>query len=104
MRDSFEPATFNFWRWLVAVLALAPFALPGLWAKRAAIRRSAGLLLLLAFLGVALFQSLVYLGLKTTTAVNAVLLNSSAPLFMLLCSWVLERERATVRQIGGILV
>ena len=104
LRDAFDPVAFNFWRWLVAVLALAPFALPGLWAKRAAIRRSAGLLLLLALLGVALFQSMVYQGLRTTTTVNAVLLNSSAPLFMLICSWVIEREHATRRQIAGMLV
>src|SRR5439155_1721415 len=50
------------------------------------------------------FQTLVYLGLKTTTAINAVLLNSSAPLFMLLCSWMLERETATRRQLAGMLV
>jgi len=104
MRDDFGPVALNFLRWLVAVLALAPFALPGLWAKRAAIRRSAGLLLLLALLGVALFQSMVYQGLRTTTTVNAVLLNSSAPLFMLICSWVIEREHATRRQIAGMLV
>jgi len=104
LRDAFDPVAFNFWRWLVAVLALAPFALPGLWAKRAAIRRSAELLLLLALLGVALFQSMVYQGLRTTTTVNAVLLNSSAPLFMLICSWVIEREHATRRQIAGMLV
>jgi drug/metabolite transporter (DMT)-like permease len=88
----------------VAVLVLAPFALAGLAAKRDVIRRSAGLLLLLAFTGVALFQSLVYLGLRTTTTVNAVLLNSSAPLFMLICSWALEREHATRRQVAGMLV
>ena len=104
LRDEFDPVALNFWRWTIAALVLAPFALPGLRAKRAAIRRSAGLLLLLAFLGVALFQSLVYLGLKTTTTVNAVLLNSSAPLFMLLCSWAIERERATRRQVAGMLV
>lgn len=104
VRDTFEPVALNFWRWLLAALILAPFALPGLAAKRGVIRRSAGLLLLLAFTGVALFQSLVYLGLRTTTTVNAVLLNSSAPLFMLLCSWALERERATRRQVAGMLV
>jgi len=104
LRDAFEPAALNFWRWLIAALVLAPFALPGLGAKRAAIRRSAGLLALLALTGVALFQSLVYLGLKTATTVNAVLLNSSAPLFMLLCSWAIERERATRRQIAGMLI
>jgi drug/metabolite transporter (DMT)-like permease len=51
-----------------------------------------------------LFQSLVYLGLRSTTAVNALLINSSLPLFMLLCSWLIERERASPRQIAGMLV
>ena len=104
LRDAIEPVTLNFWRWLIAALILAPFALPAMAANRGAIRRSAGLLLLLALTGVGLFQTLVYVGLRTTTTVNAVLLNSSAPLFMLLCSWAIERERATNRQIAGMLI
>lgn len=104
LRDAFDPVALNFWRWLVAALILAPFALPGLSAQRRAIRSSAGLIGLLALTGVALFHSLVYLGLRTTTTVNAVLLNSSAPLFMLLCSWSIERERASRRQIAGMLI
>jgi drug/metabolite transporter (DMT)-like permease len=104
MRDAFDPVTLNFWRWVVAVIALAPFAYPMLAGKWAIMRRSAGILLLLAFLGVALFQCMVYLGLRTTTAVNAVLLNSSLPLFVLLCSWFLEREKATPKQVAGMLI
>ena len=104
LRDSFDPVTLNFWRWTVAVVALAPFALRGLGAQLPVIRRHAGYLALLAFIGVALFQSLVYLGLRSTTAVNAVLINCSAPLFILLCAWVIERERATLRELAGILV
>ncbi len=96
--------TLNFWRWVIAVLVLAPFALPGLLAQGAVIRRHAGILLLLSLTGVAVFQSLVYLGLQSTTTVNAVLLNSSAPLFMLLCSWVIDRERGTLRQVAGMVV
>jgi len=104
LRDLFEPNALNFWRWLVAVLVLAPFALPRLGGRLPAIRRSAGLLFTLSLLGVALFQSLVYSGLKTTTAVNAVLLNSSMPAFMLLCSWAIERECGTARQVAGMLI
>jgi drug/metabolite transporter (DMT)-like permease len=104
LRDAFDPASLNFWRWAVAAVVLAPFALPGLRGKWPLIRRHAGILALLAFTGVALFQSLVYLGLRSTLAVNAVLLNSSLPLFMLLCSWVIERERASPRQIAGMLI
>src|SRR5258707_21624 len=104
LRDVFEPAALNFWRWLIASIALAPFALPGLRANFAVIRRSAGLLLVLSFLGVALFQWMIYQGLKTTTAVNAVLINSSFPAFMLLCSWAIEHERGTRRQVVGMLI
>jgi drug/metabolite transporter (DMT)-like permease len=96
--------SLNFWRWTLAAVILAPFALPALVAQRAVLRRHAGILLLLSFFGVALFQSLVYLGLRTTTAVNAVLLNSSLPLFILGCSWAIERERGTRRQVAGMLV
>jgi drug/metabolite transporter (DMT)-like permease len=104
LRELFEPNALNLWRWLIASVALAPFALPRLRANLGAVRRSAGLLLALSVLGVALFQSLVYTGLRTTTAVNAVLLNSSFPAFMLLCSWAIEGERATARQVIVMLV
>jgi drug/metabolite transporter (DMT)-like permease len=104
LRDAYDPATLNFARWAVATAVLAPFALPQLPRLLPLIRRNFGWLLLLAFTGVALFQSLVYLGLRTTTAVNGVLINASMPLFMILCSWAIERERATRRQLGGMLV
>jgi drug/metabolite transporter (DMT)-like permease len=104
LRDAFDPITLNFWRWLVAVLVLAPFALPRLMAQRETLRRHAGLLMLLALTGVTVFHCLVYLGLRTTTVVNAVLLNSSVPLFILLCSWAIEREAATGRQVAGMLL
>jgi drug/metabolite transporter (DMT)-like permease len=104
LRDAFDPIALNFWRWLVAALVLAPFALPQLIGRRDAIRRHAVLLVLLSLTGVAVFHCLIYLGLRTTTAINAVLLNSSAPLFMLLCSWIIERESASGRQVAGMLI
>ena len=104
LREAIDPLSLNFWRWAIAALALLPFALPQLAGRGEVLRRNAGLLLLLSLTGVALFQTLVYLGLRSTTTVNGVLLNSSQPLFILLCSWVLERERATLRQVAGMLV
>lgn len=104
LREAFDPIALNFWRWLVATLVMAPLAFPAAWERRAVIRRHAGLLALLALSGVVAFQSLVYLGLESTTAINAVLINASAPLFMLGCSWILERERTAPRQVAGMLI
>jgi len=104
LRDAVDPISLNFYRWVISIAVLAPFALPGLAAKREAIRRHFGLLAFLALIGVSIFQSLVYLGLKSTTTVNAVLINCAAPLFILLGAWALDGERATLRQLAGILV
>lgn len=104
LRDSFDPVALNFWRWLIALAVLAPFALHEAIARRAVIRRHLPLLLFLAFAGVTLFQSLVYLGLETTTAINAVLINASAPAFIVVCSWFVDREKAGWRQLAGMLV
>jgi drug/metabolite transporter (DMT)-like permease len=104
LRDAFDPLTLNFWRWAIATLLLAPFALPALRGQGALLRRHAGILFILSLTGIAVFQSLVYLGLRSTTAVNAVLINSSIPAFFLLCSWLIDRERASWRQIAGMLV
>jgi drug/metabolite transporter (DMT)-like permease len=104
LRDAVDPISLNFYRWAISVVVLAPFAVRGLAAKRDVIRRHAGILVFLALIGVSIFQSLVYLGLKSTTAVNAVLINCAAPLFILLSAWVIDGERATLRQLAGILV
>ena len=104
LREAFEPFTLNFLRWAIATLILAPFALPALRAQLPVIRRHWGILLLLSLTGVALFHAMVYLGLRSTTTVNAILLNSSLPLFILVCAWILERERSTPRQLGGMLL
>lgn len=104
LRDAYAPLTLNFWRWLLAALILAPFALPLLRGKWRLARRHFVLLLMLAATGGALFHSMVYIGLRSTTAVNAVLISASAPLFVMLWSWALEREATTGRQLLGMLL
>jgi drug/metabolite transporter (DMT)-like permease len=104
LRGAFDPVELNFWRWVIPVVLLAPFALPQLRGKGAVLRRHAKLIVLLGLTGMALFHCLIYLGLRTTTSVNGVLLNASGPLFILLCAWAMEGEKANLRQVGGMLV
>jgi len=104
LRDAYAPVTLNFWRWLAAALILAPFALPLLRRKWRLVQQHFVLLALLAATGGALFHSMVYVGLRSTPAVNAVLISASAPLFVMLWSWALEREAATGRQLLGMIV
>jgi drug/metabolite transporter (DMT)-like permease len=104
LRDTMPPVAMNFWRWIGAAIMLAPFVLPRMAGRWHIVWRHWRFFALAGGLGAALFQVLVYVGLGMTTTVNAVLMNSSVPLFIILCSWWLEREHATPRQIFGIFV
>ena len=104
LRDVFDPVGLNFWRWTIALVVLLPFGLRAVAGKAAVIRQHWKILALLALLSVPLFQTMVYQGLRTTTTINAVLMNSSAPVFTIAGSWILEREHATPRQILGMLI
>jgi drug/metabolite transporter (DMT)-like permease len=104
LHDTMPPIALNFWRWAGAALILAPLVLPRLFGRWHRVVRHWRILALLGGLGAALFQTMVYFGLAMTTTVNAVLMNSSMPLFIILCAWLIDRERATARQIAGIFV
>jgi len=104
IREQVPPIALNFWRWAVALLIIAPFALPRLKGKGEVIRRRWPILLGLGATGIASFQVLVYLGLRSTTTVNAVLMNSAAPLFIILCAWLIDGDRASPRQLLGMAI
>jgi drug/metabolite transporter (DMT)-like permease len=55
-------------------------------------------------LGVAGFNTFIYLAMQSTTAINTVLVNSCIPVLIAVSSWVLYRERMTPRQCFGVLL
>ncbi len=61
-------------------------------------------LLLSSLLGVVLNQLLFVKGLSLTTAINAVLLTTTIPVFTLIVSIALGYERASLRHFSGILL
>ncbi len=104
LRDTMPPVAMTFWRWTVAALILAPFALPRLRGKAGVLRRAWPLMLGLAVTGGAIYQVAAYFGLRHTETVNAVLLNAASPLFILLASWFFDGQRTSARQLAGMLV
>lgn len=104
MRGSIPPLALAFWRWAIALTVLLPLAVPAVRAERAVILRSWRILILLGVLGVGSFSMLAYLGLGRTTATNGVLLNSVAPVVIVVLSWLLLGQRLAARQAAGLLV
>ena len=98
------PVALAFWRWAVAFLIVLGPALPHLRRDAARLRHHwRGLMVLSAF-GVAGFNTMIYLGLQSTTALNALLLQSAMPLMILLWSLLLFAEPPRPAQLAGLFL
>lgn len=104
LHETIPPIALSFWRWAVALLILLPFALTPLRRQRILVRRYWAILSLLGVLGVTNFNTFVYLGLRTTSATNALLLQSTTPVLIVAISFLLLREGIGLRQTAGILL
>jgi drug/metabolite transporter (DMT)-like permease len=98
------PAALTFSRWALAFLVLLPFALPYLRNDWPAIRRNLVVITLFALTGSAGYNIIAYLALHYTQAINSLLLQSVAPLFVALWSFTLFRDRLTLVQAAGIAI
>lgn len=101
---SFPPLALSFWRWTLAFVLIAPFAAPGLWAHRRTIRARLPLLVWTSLLGVACYNSLQYLALQTSTAVNTTLIGASAPIVALLIGAAFFASAIGRRQMVGAAI
>ncbi len=103
MHADIPPFALSFWRWLVAFLILACFGLRYLLADREKVLHHRNFLIIQGLLGVAGFNSFIYLAMQTTTAINAALVNSCTPIVIVVISWLMYRERLRLRQGLGVM-
>lgn len=96
------PMAMTFFRWLFALLILAPFALRHVRRDWPTLRANWKTMVVLGTIGVGTHNGLAYLGLNYTTATNGVILNSFIPVMIVTLSWLFLRERMTSMQIFGV--
>ena len=98
-----SPIAMAFWRWLAAFVILLPFVIRPIIREWAVVRRSWKILALLGTIGVGVFNTLTYTGLKYTTATNGVLLNSVIPILVIAINVAFFRESLNRRQMAGVV-
>jgi drug/metabolite transporter (DMT)-like permease len=91
-------------RWGGAFLLILPFAWPYLKRDWTAIRANLPMLVLLSITGIGAYNTLAYVGLQYTSALNALLIQSAGPLFIAFWSLLLLRMRLTFAQALGIAI
>ena len=98
------PMTLSCVRWIGAFILLWPFAKEHLRKDWPTLRANLPLMLLLSATGFAFNNAISYLALQYTEALNALLIQSSAPLFVALWALLLFGVRLTWAQLGGIVI
>ena len=102
MRLEVPPIALSFWRWAGASLIIIYFAWPKLKEDWPIIRRHLPLLLMLALTGIAMFNTLLYTGLQSTVALNSFLIQSTMPIFIMLFSFFIFRDKINHLQGVGV--
>jgi drug/metabolite transporter (DMT)-like permease len=103
MVGSMPPVAMNALRWVLVAVLLMPWALRGLGAvgSMAAIRQRWAYLATLGVLGVGTYNAMQYLALQTSTPLNATLIGSSVPVWMMLVGWAAYGQKVQGRQMVG---
>jgi len=98
------PMTLSCVRWIGAFLMLMPFAWPHLKQDWPALRARLPMMVGLSATGFAFNNAISYWALQYTEALNALLIQSSGPLFVALWSLLLFGMRLTLAQFAGITI
>lgn len=104
VRADVPPVALAFFRWSGAALLITLPALPHVRRDLPVLKDHWRILLLLSAIGIAAFNTLLYLALQTTTAVNGALIQSAMPVLIVLFSFLLFRERLAAGQALGVAV
>jgi drug/metabolite transporter (DMT)-like permease len=98
------PSEIGFYRWLLAALLFTPFLILPVWRNRAAIKPVLGKVIVLAALGMALFQSLAYFAAGITSATNMAIIPSLIPIMALLMASAVLGSQLTWGALIGALI
>ncbi|NJM34225.1 MAG: DMT family transporter [Rhodomicrobium sp.] len=96
------PLALAWLRWTIATLIVLPIAWPYIKRDWPVMRARWRSLVMLGALGTGSFNSLYYIGVSKTPAINALVINSSVPLLIPIAVFVIFRETLSRIQAAGI--
>jgi drug/metabolite transporter (DMT)-like permease len=102
--DIVPPIGLSFWRWMGAVIILLPFTWRNILTALPAVRARWRELTFISFALVIMGNTMIYVGLNYTTAINASVLAVAQPAVTFILSWVMFRDAITRGQAVGVAI
>jgi drug/metabolite transporter (DMT)-like permease len=104
LHDSVPPLTLALWRWVGGLFVVLPFAWQHLRRDLPTLLSHWRIIALLSGSGISAYNALLYVGLQSTTAVNALLLQSAAPIIIVVSSRLVFGERSSMSRLMALAV
>lgn len=104
IRFELDPIELAFFRWFGVFLIFLPQIIKNYRQIVGVLKKHFLYLTLTSFLGVACFNTFLYIGLQDTTATNALLINSCVPILIIVFSYFILGDKLSNLQIFGVLV
>lgn len=104
VRNDIDPIALSFGRWVIALIILLPFVFHLMRRDWHLYQQHWKKIVAVSIAGVTLFNTLVYIGLHSTTTTNAILLNSCIPALIMIFGTVFYRQKLHLIQIVGLLI
>ena len=100
-----QPGQLAFYRWLVALIIIFPFAIKKFVSEWKLVKQSWQYILWVSLTGVALFNTFVYIGAHYTTAINLALIGTTtSPIFAIILARIFLKEKISVLKMAGMFL
>ncbi|MEM7209785.1 MAG: DMT family transporter [Pseudomonadota bacterium] len=100
--DTIPPFSLSFWRWALACVVLAPFAIPIVVREREFYREHWKLITLLAFFSITIYNTFQYWSMQWITATKVGIISASLPVFIFMLSWLMGVEKIGSKKVAGL--
>lgn len=105
MKENIPPISLAFFRWLTASIVILPFAIKSFQKEWRIVKNFWRYLFLVSLTGIAIFNTLVYIGGHYTTAINLALIGTtSAPVIAVFLAYFFLKESIGWKKSVGLIL
>lgn len=104
VKEAIDPISLSFYRWVVAVVFLLPFAIKNSILKFNVIKINFLYLSIVSVLGVSVFNTFLYIAAHTSPAINLSIISITFPILAIILSRIFFKEIITINKQIGITI
>ena len=104
IKDDISPFEMAFFRWFFVLIIVSPILIIRFKNIYKVFKQNYFILLVLSGLGITAFNTFVYIALTLTTSTNALMINSTVPILILVLSFFILKQKLIFHQLLGIIL